>query len=252
MRDRIEELIWERRDGQISPQDGEWLESRLAEDPGARAQAENAAFLSQLLEQDSAEVRPPPELRPRIQAALAGVRRGRPSSMLASWREMLLLRSPRFANLSVGLVGLLCLIVGGAAVQLVHVVRGQGPIPEQEVYGTMRPSAAGGVDLELAAGAGRLSLRRVGSTLELEADLPALGPDEILIRGAALRTRSLASPASGGVRLEASEREVALHQLGTGRYRVALEVAEAEATLEITASAQGKPLLRRELRWSDL
>jgi hypothetical protein len=43
-----------------------------------------------------------------------------------------------------------------------------------------------------------------------------------------------------------------LRQLGTGRYRVALEVADAEATLEITASAQGKLLLRRELRWSDL
>jgi hypothetical protein len=251
MRDRVEELIWQRRDGEISPQDGEWLEIRLAEDPAARAQAENAAVFARILEQDSAEVRPPPELRPRIQAALAGVRRG-PSSLLASLRELLLLRSPRFANLSVGLVGLLCLIVGGAAVQLVHVVRGQGPIPEQEVYGTMRPSAAGGIDLELAGGSGRLSLRRLSSTLEVEADLPASGPDEILIRGAVLRTRSLASPASGGVRLEAGERVVVLRQLGTGRYRVALEVADAEATLEITASAQGKLLLRRELRWSDL
>lgn len=251
MRDRIEQLIWESQDGEITPADREWLSARLAQDPAARAAAEAAANLAPKLEEIVREVDPPPELRWRIQAALASARREpRRRSIFGTVRALLLPPgTPRFAYLTAGLIGL---VLGGAGAYLFSAARQQGPIPLQELYGTMRPLAAGGVELKLAGGAGALTLRRHGLVLEVEADLPVHSADEIRIRAAALRIVRFEAQPGGAARLGASAQEIFARELGSGHHLLILEVVDAGTAIEITVSARGQPLLQRELRLSEL
>ncbi len=251
MRDRVEELIWESRDGEISPEDREFLAARLAQDPAARAAAEAAASFAARLEAAVSEAQPPPELRLRIQAALASARREPRRSTLGEFVRNLLLppRTPRLAYLSAALIGL---VLGGAGTYLFHAARQHGPIPVQELYGTMGPRSAGGVNLELAGGAGVLTLRRQGSVLEVEADLPAHSLDEIQIRGAALHTRRFVAQPGSAARLQATEQEVAVRELGPGRHLLVLEFGDAGVPIELTVSGRGRLLLHRALRLADL
>ena len=255
MRNRIEELIWESQDGEIIPVDREWLATRLARDSAARRAAEAASGLAATLEQAAGEVLPPPELRLRIRTALASARREpRRSSILESVRSLLLPPSaPRLAYLAAGLIGL---VLGGAGAYLIQATRQLGPIPVQELYGTMRPRATGGVDFELAGGAGTLTLRRQGAVLEIEAELAANlvaePADAIQIRGQALRARRFAAQPGGAARLEASEQDVVVRGLGPGRHLLVLELADSAEAIEISVSSRGRPLLSRELRLADL
>jgi hypothetical protein len=254
MRDRIEELIWESQDGEISAADQVQLAARLAQDPAARAAAESAASFAARLGEAGRVVPVPAELRPRIHAALAAARRApRGGRLLASLRSLLAPPpTQRLAYLMAGFIGLL-LGVGGSL--LIRATDRLGPIPQQELYGTMRPRVAGGVDLVLGGGAGTLTLRRQGDLLDLEIGLVGgrePSADELQIRGDALRIRGLEAQAGGAARLEASPRTIVLSQLGSGRHRLILELADAAAPIEISILAGGRPLLRRQIRPVDL
>jgi hypothetical protein len=68
-RDRLEELLWERIDGNISPENLAELEAHLAEHPEPRELERDIRKLAELLDQPD-EVAPPSELRARIDRSL--------------------------------------------------------------------------------------------------------------------------------------------------------------------------------------
>jgi hypothetical protein len=249
MRDRIEELIWESQDGEISGADRTLLAARLAQDASARAVAESAASLAARLTQAASPASVPPELSPRIHAAIAAARREpRRGTLLGSLRSLL---SPppqeRLAYLVAGLIGLLV----GAGGTLLLRTEPLGPLPEQALYGTMRPSSGGGTDLVLGAGAGTLTLRRDGELLDLEIALAGDRADEVRIHGNALRIRGLEAQPGGSSLLTADGQTIILSHLSAGHHRLRLELADAAAPLEIAVSGEGRPLLRRQIRPAD-
>jgi hypothetical protein len=253
-RDPLEELIWENRDGEISAADRTRLELHLEQHPEARAAAQAAERLATQLDEAGRPVPVPVELRPRIFAALAAARREtRGGGLLAALRKLLAPPAAlRPAYLAVGLFGL---VLGAGAFYLVESIGRLGPLPEQELYGTMRARAGGGVDVLLASGAGTLTLRRNGLVLEVEAGLVGGIPesaDELQLRGEGLRTRSLDPQAGVAPRLEASAQAVVLSHLGAGRFRLTVEVGDAEEPVELLVFGRGRPILQREIRLADL
>jgi hypothetical protein len=128
-------------------------------------------------------------------------------------------------------------------------------VPEQELYGTMRPHAGAGVVLEIPGGAGTLTLRREGSRLEIEAGLvagQAGSADEIRLRGEGLAARLYEPEPASATRLEVGPREVVLARLDGGRHRLTVEVEDAGSPLELLVSARARPILQREFRLNDL
>lgn len=250
MQDRIEELIWESQDGEISGADRTLLAARLAQDASARAVAESAASLAARLTQAASPTSVPPELSPRIHAAIAAARREpRRGTLLASLRSLLSPPPPqRLAYLVAGLIGLL---VGAGGTLLWRAGEALGPLPEQALYGTMRPSSGGGTDLVLGAGAGTLTLRRDGDLLDLEIALAGDRADEVRIHGNALRIRGLEAQTGSSPVVTADAQTIVLSHLSAGRHRLRLELADAAAPLEIAVSGGGRPLLRRQIRPAD-
>jgi hypothetical protein len=253
-RDPMEELIWESRDGEISAADRTRLELHLAQHPEARTVAQSADLLATRLEAAGRPVPTPPELRPRIFAALAAARRDPRRGGLLETIRSLLTPPPvlRPAYLAAGLLGL---VLGAGGFYLVESIGRLGPIPEHELYGTMRARTGGGIDVALAGGAGTLTLRRDGALLEIEAGLAGGVPesaDEIQLRGEGLRTRGFEPQAGGTPRLEASAQAVVLSRLDSGRHRLIVELSDPGAPVELLVFGRGRPILRREIRLADL
>ena len=249
MGDRIEELIWESQDGEISGEERARLAESLENDPAARSAAALAQTLSARLAEAGREEPVPPELRPRIQAALALARREpRRGSLLASLSRLLLPpAAPRLHYVTAALCGML---LGAAVVWFLQSER-LGPLPEPELYGTISTPAGGGVEIEIAEGAGILKLARNGPLLLAEAVL-ATDTDELRIRGGGLAVRGFEALPGSAARLESSAQEIVVRQLGAGRHRLILELGDPGLAIELSVHGSGRLLLRREIRPADL
>ena len=136
-RDRLEELLWERIDGTISPGDLAELEAHLAEHPQPRELERDINKLAEMLD-DPDEVVPPAELRARIERSLEAAappwsdHRAAPKPVATLGFDRVL---PRWAPIAASLV------IGVAIGYLLHT----GPtaqIDTSQVTGSMTTPAA--------------------------------------------------------------------------------------------------------------
>jgi hypothetical protein len=252
---RLEQLLWERQDGEIAPADRAWLEAELARDPEAAAMAGEVSALYQSLEQ-AAPVEAPAELGERIRAALHGARapqgrswrsRGERPRLLAfrpahssapTWRR-------GWAYLAAGIVlgvGLSLIIRKGPDLETGDLAAAAGSSVESEVAGEPIP---------LAGGRGTLAVGRRGGELTLRLDWTASEPAELAVSGGGgLRVRSFEPPA--GATLRELEGSVWILRLaGPGSAVLEVTPLDPAAPVEIDLRAQGSSWARRSVRLGD-
>ena len=194
MHDDFDRLAWESLDGSISAGDRSRLEQTLARDEAARARFAELERLAALLGRLE-PMRPPAELRPRIDRAL--------SAAAPRWRRR---RSPADAW-----KGRLAYLAAGLMIGLVaaRVLLPTAQVERTDVVGSMAPVASA-VTLDLDE-AGRLAMWRDGSSrvvveLGLSAAIPMeveLGVTEggLTLERAALSGRGEAIAEGSGIRL---------------------------------------------------
>jgi len=242
MRDDIELLFWERIDGVISADDDERLTALMADDPEARRRFAELEEMSEALTRVGT-AKPPVELRPRIDRALAASspRWRRQAPVNDMWR-------PRLVYLAAGL------LLGVVVAQLLL------PAPavdSDRVSGTMTmtdeiPEAATSIDLD--GGLGVLGLWWDDSTLiadlrltasrEFELTLEADETDLEIRRGA--HTGSLSS----AVWQEAGR--VVVQAAGPGRQTVAVGLQGSTSRVRIRVVSDGDVLAERVVSRGDI
>jgi hypothetical protein len=244
-RDELERLLWEHVDGALDAAGERHLARALAEHPEAGELAADVDALDRLLGAP-AEVEPPPELRARIDRALASARpptrapgaipvAGRAGT---AWRQRLVSAA---AGLVLGVVGTLLLLPNGSPM-----------VQDRSVSGTM-VSPAPGRDLELVleGGAGTLTVLREADRLTLVLELDTAHEVEMTLSsdGPQPRIRSMlhdSAPATvfvhdGGIELVTP---------GRGRHVLNLDLPD-DSSIRIVVSAGCEVLLDRALSLAD-
>jgi hypothetical protein len=168
--ERLEEVLWEREDGTIAPDEQAKLEQYLAEHPESKDLEREISGLAELLVRND-EIAPPKGLRERIDRALTAatppgheVRIPR-SATARRWKDRWPARMlPVAASLVLG-VAIGYLLQPGAT----------GPIDESRAAGTMRTTVvatdAVPVIVDLGADTGTVVATRTGSGLAIDIEL---------------------------------------------------------------------------------
>jgi len=168
--ERLEELLWERTDGTIAPDELRELEAFLAERPEPHNLEREIARLAELLSPRD-EVAPPALLRERIDRALA-----------ASTPPVHEARIPRTARARrwrdrwpARLLPVAASLVLGVAVGYLMQPGATGPIDKSRAAGSMRATTvtaeAAPVIVDLGADNGRVVANWAGSNLVIDIDL---------------------------------------------------------------------------------
>jgi len=245
----IEELLWQRVDGELPADRAVELAARLSADPEARQTAAGVEATARLLAGLSL-VEPPAELRSRIDAALAGAGRPvvplrRPARRLGWWRAAPL--PSRLAYVAAGVV------LGVAIGVFVEIRRSPtGEVDVRDLTGAMVPTKGSAV-WPLDRGAGTLAAARLDGLLSLELTLTGAAPATFsLTGGGGLDLVHLAAPGGTPVAVEAAGGALTSPPLAAGRYRIEVRPAHPEAPIEMTVESGGSTVLRRTLRLADL
>jgi hypothetical protein len=244
---RVEQLLWELRDGEIAAADRTWLEAELARDPEAAAMAGEVTAVHQALA-EAAEVEAPAELGARIRRALERARPPRsgwsrlPRPAAGSeptWRR-------GWAYLAAGLV---------MGIGLTLVLRTGPDLETRDVAGTAGLTAAAeiaGEPVGIAGGRGTLAVGRRGGDLTLRLEWTGAEPAELAVRGGGgLRVRSLEPPA--GATLRELDGSVWVFRLaGPGTAALEATPLDPAAPIEVDVRAQGRSWARRTVRLEEL
>lgn len=253
---RVEQLLWELRDGEIATADRVWLEAELARDPEAAAMAAEVDAVERSLEQ-AAAVETPAELGERIRSGLHGARapQGR------SWRgraERRWLHTPRPALSSAGTwrrgwaylaAGLLI------GVGLVLVLRGGPDLPTRDLAGSAGlavETEVAGEPLPLAGGRGTLAVGRRGGDLTLRLEWTAPEPAELAMSGGGGLTVGGPEPPAGATLRELGSSVWILRLAGPGSAVLQVTPLDPAAPVEIDVRAQGSSWARRSVRLRDI
>lgn len=247
MSDRLQELLWKRQDGELTAEEGRWLEERLARDPGARTEAERTAELREMLDAWPEE-EPPVDLRARIDSALArsSVRHARrdsgPGLLAALFGPP---ASLRWAYLAAGL------LIGAVGYHAVQTLTGPWTAQDlEEVYGVMvRPAApeSAAFAVPLAAEAGRLGLWREGASLLLEATLTGPEPAELVIEGAGVRLGGLSHDPAAPIDVRHADGALRIGGLASGRLALVARLEDPSQRVAIGVARGGRSLGRAEV-----
>lgn len=181
--EQIEQLLWKRRDGELSGEEAAILEQALAESAEARQLAREVDGVAERLEEVAASA-PPAELRDRIDAALGAAENFSNTSTFSSprpfrrrWRHAPVLR---YAALAATLA---VAIVGGWIVS-----SRRPPASESSHYvGTMEnPPGVGGASqsFDLGAGVGSVTVLQATGQCTFNLDLKETGRAELELRAA--------------------------------------------------------------------
>jgi anti-sigma factor RsiW len=253
---RLEQLLWELRDGEIAPADRAWLEAELARDPEAAAMAAEVATVHRSLEQ-AAPVEAPAELGERIRAGLQGARapQGRSWPGRAERTRLLLFRPAHsnaptwrrgWAYLAAGIVlgvGLSLIIRKGPALETGDLAAAAGSSVESEVAGEPMP---------LAGGRGTLAVGRRGGDLTLRLEWTAPEAAELAVSGGGGLTVRSAGPPAGATLRELGSSVWVLRLAGPGRAVLEVTPLDPAVPVEIDVRAQGSSWARRSVRLGDL
>lgn len=174
-RNRLEQLVWERIDGTILPDDLSELEAHLAEHPEPRQVEREILRLAELLDNRD-DVPSPAELRSRIDKALSESPgpAERISTPTPSSRRRIPLWMPMAASLALGIAIGVMLQIGGA-----------GSVDERHATGSMTtPAPVAEPEMQvfnLGEGIGRVSARREGSLLTFDVVLETAVEVELVL-----------------------------------------------------------------------
>ena len=243
-RKSIEELLWQKLDGELGAQEGRELEVCRAEQPEEVEKEERELEHFSALLAGVEDVEPPEALRGRIDWALTA----RWAS--ASRSPRLGLRSVRYAYLAAGLV----LGIVGA-----HLLS-PGLTPREpdvsQLAGTLSPGAVApdkpAVVLELGESRGSLALSRDGDLLLGELSLERETESELVVSGGSLRLEHVENPAGLASQVVVEGDRVVLRVAGAGRYFLGVTVTEAAARIHLSLSVAGETPLERQISLADL
>ncbi len=252
---RVEQLLWELRDGDIAPADLAWLEARLDADPEAAAMAAEVAAVDRGLA-EAAPAAEPAELGGRIRSALEGARPPR-----SGWRAR---RWPPDAPATTGPVaspltwqrGWVYLAAGLIiGIGLALVLRRAPDLETRDLAGTASLSVESeptGPRLALPEGRGSLALERRAASLTLSFEWAAAEPVELVLSGGGGLSASGPAPPAPATWREISAAVRILRLSGPGRATVEVTPRDPAAPIEIDVRAQGRSWARRSLRLEDL
>jgi hypothetical protein len=240
----LERLAWQLIDDDISPEDRERIEWLQTESAEFRAEVDRIRDLSEALAR-SEEIAPPPELRPRIDRAVAATSPAwrRPTHVVDMWR-------PRLVYLAAGL------LVGVVIARLLLPVPGH-LVDESDVTGAMHPPAESPLTAEVISqqGAwGSLSQWRDGDLLitafEPATDQPAAmildSEDGTLIFESAHHVGGSASE------LRFEEGRLVVKAADAGRHVIAVAPADGDTTVTVLVVSGGEHLASQHVRLSQL
>jgi len=242
--DRLEALLWARIDGTIKPDDLEGLEVHLAEHPEQREIERQITTIAEELG-GLDRVKPPPELRGRIDGALADANppTAHPAAIphtrsTPAWPARWL---PLAASLLIGVT------VG----YLLHPGTG-GSIDQSGVTGTMltptNQSEAAPVEIHLEAGAGSISANRSGLDVVIDVTLTTEIDIEITVAGAEGPVHFAGLNITNGSATEVTTEQgwVSVRAIGPGALILAASAADVDEILRLQISIDGIPI---EERW---
>jgi len=238
--DRLEELLWQRVDGTITPDEQGELETFLAEHPESKDLVREIARLAELLAPPD-ETAPPPALRGRIDEALAAatppVHLGRiPRTVRARrWGDRW---PPRLLPVAASLVL-------GVAIGYLLQPSATGTIDESLAVGAMggvsvTPNAAP-VIVDLGADTGRIVADRVGSELTVNIGLVRPLDLRLDIEATAGEIRLIESVNSSGSpsTLAFENGELTVRTGGPCKQRINAALTEGSSRVRIRATADG-------------
>jgi len=244
MNEDLERLAWKRIDDEISPSDRERLEQLEASDPELRGDIERLRALSDALARFR-EVTPPPELRTRIDRAVASSSPGwrRPAPVVNVWR-------PRLAYLAAGL------LVGAVVARLLLPVSDR-QVDVDQLTGAMRaaPSqATGGLQVELDGDRGTLSQWRDGNLLMTALDLSMEQPVDLVLEAEEGGLDLLNAVHSGGSvsELLVEVDRLVMHTEGTGRHVVSVMPRREDSAVLVVVISGGDVLASQRVTLHEL
>jgi len=235
--DRIEALLWARIDGTIKPEELAELEAHLAEHPDQREIERHISTIAEELD-NLGQVQPPPELRERIDGALA-IATSPAARPTASSRTH---SAPPWPTRWLPLAA--SLVIGVAVGYLLHPDTGRS-IDRSGVTGSMltptTQAVAAPVEIQLEDGAGHVVASRAGAdvvvdvTLTTEIDLgvtlaSADGP---------VRFTGLDSTNATATEITTEQGWVVIRTRGPGTVTLSASVSDAEEPLRLQVSADG-------------
>jgi hypothetical protein len=245
--DRLEGLLWARVDGTIEPEELAELEAHLAEHPEPREIERHITTIAEELGRLE-RVQPPPELRGRIDSALANAtppaaRTDHPATtphtrLAPAWPVRLL---PLAASL----------LIGVTAGYLLHPGTG-GSIDRSQATGAMlTPSAQSGVgpvEIHLDAGAGSVSASRAGANVVINVMLTTEIDLGVSLAGAGgpVRFESLSSTEGAVTEVTTEQGWIVVRTNGPGNVTLSISAIDADDVLRLQVSANGIPT---EERW---
>jgi len=237
--ERLDELLWELVDGEISSEDHTILREYLVGRPEAEERRrEFVALATKLGSQERVE--PPAELRERIDAALDAM------PPPAAEAPPVVVRMPpptaptwpmRASYLAAGLllgVGLTFLIVTGSGQDL----------DQSKLYGTVQLPLEDAVSVDLEADAGTLVFDRSGSRRTLDLDLRWDGVVEMRLDSQSGVIQLETVDHVGGTALAASTEgsRLILTMRGPAGLRLVTDVGAEDASLLVTITAEDEEL----------
>ena len=242
--DRIEALLWAQIDGTIEPRELAELEAHLAEHPQPREIERQITAIAEGLD-NLRQVQPPPELRERIDGALANASPPTAHSTSTHQTNSAPVWSARWLPLAASLV------IGVAVGYLLHPDTGVS-IDRTGVTGSMltpaaQPEAAP-VEIRLDAGAGSVSASRSGAdvvvdvTLTTEIDLGVT----LASAGGTVRFAGLNSSNASATEVTTEQGWVVIRTRGPGTVTLSVSASDADDPLRLQVSANGVPA---EERW---
>ncbi len=242
--DRLETLLWARIDGTIGPEELTELEAHLAEIPEPREIERQIKTIAEELD-GLEKVQPPPELRGRIDGALANANPPTahpsptpPTRSRPAWPARWL---PLAASLLIGVT------VG----YLLHPGTG-GSIDHSGVTGTMLTptdqSETAPVEIHLEAGAGSVSASRAGADVVIDVTLTTEIDLEVTLAGAegSVHFAGLTTTNGSATEVTTEQRWVSARTIGPGSLTLAVSAANADDILRLQVSIDGIPI---EERW---
>jgi anti-sigma-K factor RskA len=244
MNEELERLAWQLIDGEASPEDLERIERLQDENPDFRAEVERLRSLSEALAQ-SKEIAPPPELRPRIDRAVASTSPAwrRPTQVVDMWR-------PRLVYLAAGL------LVGIVVARLLL------PVPSHhvdvsDVTGAMHTPAEKPLTAEVISQEGdwgSLSQWRDGNLLMTALDLSDDQPVALVLEAedGALDLASALHVGGSASELRFDDGRLVVHAADAGRHVVAVSPADGETTVRVLVVSGGEQLANQRVTLREL
>jgi hypothetical protein len=245
--DRLEGLLWARVDGTIEPEELAELEAHLAEHPEPREIERQITTIAEELGRLE-KVQPPPELRGRIDSALAtatppAARTDHPATTphtrpSPAWPARLL---PLAASL----------LIGVTAGYLLHPGTG-GSIDRSQATGAMltpsAPSSVGPVEIHLDAGAGSVSASRAGAQVVINVTLTTAIDLGVSLAGAGgpVLLESLSSTEGAATEVTTEQGWIVVRTSGPGTVTLSVSAIDANDILRLQVSVDGGPA---EERW---